>query len=185
MVSLGGAWHSEEEDEETLLTNPKSRPDRRETELGVWSCHREEESEETMATRLKIWAQSRPSSVSRRSRLDFGWVNRVSSSSFPECHAPPNDTVMRWPVSSESLFSPPNKRLPFRMGIADRGPPGLQLPSPPVIPAPQVIPSESSLVTLLVILVARVTLVTLRAPSIRVLLGGIEGQALAPQIYLN
>ena len=22
MVSLGGAWHSEEEDEETLLTNP-------------------------------------------------------------------------------------------------------------------------------------------------------------------
>ena len=118
MVSLGGAWHSQEDGEETLLTNPKSRPDRRETELGVWSCHREEESEETMATRLKIWAQSRPSSVSRRSRLDFGWVNRVSSSSFPECHAPPNDTVLRWPVSSESLFSPPNN------GYSGPGAPG-------------------------------------------------------------
>ena len=54
MVSLGGAWHSKEEDEETLLTNPKSRPDRHKTELGRGSCRREEESEEALATRLKI-----------------------------------------------------------------------------------------------------------------------------------
>ena len=60
MVSLGGAWHSEEEDEETLLTNPKSRPDRHKTELGRGSCHREEESEEALATRLKIPAQLPP-----------------------------------------------------------------------------------------------------------------------------
>ena len=56
MVSSGGAWHSEEEDEETLLTNPKSRPDRHKTELGRGSCHREEESEEAPATRLPSWA---------------------------------------------------------------------------------------------------------------------------------
>ena len=33
-VSFGGAWHSGKDDEETLLTHPKSRRDRRETELG-------------------------------------------------------------------------------------------------------------------------------------------------------
>ena len=60
MVSLGGAWHSEEEDEETLLTNPKSRPDRHKTELGRGSCHRDEECEEALATRLKIPAQLPP-----------------------------------------------------------------------------------------------------------------------------
>ena len=59
-VASGGAWHSEEEDEETLLTNPKSRPDRRETELGRGSCHREEESEEALATRLPSWARIPP-----------------------------------------------------------------------------------------------------------------------------
>ena len=60
MVSLGGAWHSEEEDEETLLTNPKSRPDRHKTELGRGSCHREEESEEALAARLPSWARIPP-----------------------------------------------------------------------------------------------------------------------------
>ena len=60
MVSFGGVWHSEEEDEETLLENPKSRPDRRETELGRGSCHREEESEEALATRLPSWARIPP-----------------------------------------------------------------------------------------------------------------------------
>ena len=60
MVSFGGAWHSEEEDEETLLTNPKSRPDRHKTELGRGSCHREEESEEAPATRLPSWARIPP-----------------------------------------------------------------------------------------------------------------------------
>ena len=60
MVSLGGAWHSEEEDEETLLTNPKSRPYRHKTELGRGSCHREEESEEALATRLPSWARIPP-----------------------------------------------------------------------------------------------------------------------------
>ena len=59
-VSFAAAWHSEEEDEETLLTNPKSRPDRRETELGRGSCHREEESEEVLATRFPSWVRIRP-----------------------------------------------------------------------------------------------------------------------------
>ena len=42
------------------MTNSKSRPGRRETELGRGSCHREEESEEVLATRLKIPAQPQP-----------------------------------------------------------------------------------------------------------------------------
>ena len=70
MVSFGGTWHSEEEDEETLLTNPKSRPDRHETELGRGSCHREEESEEALATRLKIPAQLPPQPPGSSPRQD-------------------------------------------------------------------------------------------------------------------
>ena len=42
------------------MTNSKSRPGRRETELGRGACHREEESEEALATRLKIPAQLPP-----------------------------------------------------------------------------------------------------------------------------
>ena len=59
-VASGGAWHSQEDGEETLLTNPKSRPDRHKTELGRGSCHREEESEEALATRLPSWARIPP-----------------------------------------------------------------------------------------------------------------------------
>ena len=71
-------------------------------------------------------------------------------------------------------------------GIADRGPPGLQLPSSLVMLAPQVISSESSLVTLLlVILLVRVTLVTLRATSIRMLLGGISRHTNADTRYIS
>ena len=71
-------------------------------------------------------------------------------------------------------------------GIADRGPPGLQLPSSLVMLAPQVISSESSLVTLLlVILLVRVTLVTLRATSIRMLLGGISRHTNAATRYIS
>ena len=42
------------------MTNSKSRPGRRETELGRGSCHREEESEEVLATRFPSWVRIRP-----------------------------------------------------------------------------------------------------------------------------
>ena len=59
-VAWGGAWHSQEDGEEALVTDPNFRPGRHETELGRGSCHREEESEEALATRLPSWARIPP-----------------------------------------------------------------------------------------------------------------------------
>ena len=59
-VASGGAWHSQEDGEEALVTDPNFRPGRHETELGRGSCHIEEESEEALATRLPSWARIPP-----------------------------------------------------------------------------------------------------------------------------
>ena len=93
-VSFGGAWHSEEEDEETLLTNPKSRPDRHKTELGRGSWHREEESEEALATRLKIPAQlpPPPGQLTQAGQAGF-WPKRGAWSPGPPHFPPLGDTT--------------------------------------------------------------------------------------------
>ena len=69
-VAWGGAWHSQEDGEEALVTDPNFRPGRHETELGRGSCHREEESEEALATRLKIPAQLPPQPPGSSPRQD-------------------------------------------------------------------------------------------------------------------
>ena len=60
MVASGGAWHSQEDGEEAPVTNPKFRPNRRETGLGMRSCHSEEDCEEASATSLEDWAKMPP-----------------------------------------------------------------------------------------------------------------------------
>ena len=95
MVSLGGAWHSQEDGEETLLTNPKSRPDRQKTELGRGSWHREEESEEALATRLKIPAQlppQPPGQLTQAGQAGF-WPKRGAWSPGPPHFPPLGDTT--------------------------------------------------------------------------------------------
>ena len=52
MVASGGAWHSQEDGEEALVTNPKFRQNRRKSGLGMRSCHSEEDCEEASATSL-------------------------------------------------------------------------------------------------------------------------------------
>ena len=59
-VASGGAWHSQEDGEEAPVTNPKFRPNRRETGLGMRSCHSEEDCEEASATSLEDWAKLPP-----------------------------------------------------------------------------------------------------------------------------
>ena len=81
-VSFGGAWHSEEEGEETLLTNPN---------LGLLTFLFWVTRPHTQLCFAAIWPR-------------FGLVNRVSSSSSSECHATPNDTVLRRPISEGLLF---------------------------------------------------------------------------------
>ena len=74
-VASGGAWHSQEDGEETLLTNPKSRPDRQKTELGRGSWHREEESEEARRPGSPLGPESRLSclvKLPRRLRRQLG-----------------------------------------------------------------------------------------------------------------
>ena len=53
----------------------------------------------------------RPSSFWRRFGSNFWLVIRASSLFSSECHGPTDATVLRTPVSSESLFSPPAKDL--------------------------------------------------------------------------
>ena len=38
-VASGGAWHSQEDGEEALVTGPNFRPNRQESVLGMRSCH--------------------------------------------------------------------------------------------------------------------------------------------------
>ena len=57
MVASGGAWHSQEDGEAAPVTNPKFRPNRRETGLGMRSCHSEEDCEEASVTSLEEWAK--------------------------------------------------------------------------------------------------------------------------------
>ena len=51
-VASGGAWHSQEDGEEALVTGPNFRPNRQESVLGMRSCHSEEDCEEASATSL-------------------------------------------------------------------------------------------------------------------------------------
>ena len=53
----------------------------------------------------------RPSSFWRRFGSNFWLFIRASSLFSSECHGPTDATVLRTPVSSESLFSPPAKDL--------------------------------------------------------------------------
>ena len=51
-MASGGAWHSEEESEEALVTNQNFGPNCRQNELGLRSWHREEQSEEDLLTKF-------------------------------------------------------------------------------------------------------------------------------------
>ena len=51
-VAWGGAWHSQEDGEEALVTGPNFRPNTQESVLGMRSCHSEEDCEEASATSL-------------------------------------------------------------------------------------------------------------------------------------